>query len=59
MKKSLVNLGVKLSKEEQKHVFGGREVFRTPCILEEFGGKCCYTVGSYVNGKWYKEKVCV
>ncbi|WP_160114734.1 hypothetical protein [Aquimarina sp. AU474] len=60
MKKSMLNLGRALSKVQQKQISGGAgEVFRTPCLAEEHGGKCCYTIESHIGDHWVKEKVCI
>ncbi|OJJ23454.1 hypothetical protein BKI52_03575 [marine bacterium AO1-C] len=64
--KRFKNIGTVLSKEQQRQVFGGVDVFRRPCIEEETGGKCCYeqyihtdpdTGEDYTH--WRKTKECV
>ncbi|HAS39418.1 MAG TPA: hypothetical protein DCS93_03025 [Microscillaceae bacterium] len=66
MMKKFKNLGTVLSRDQQSKVFGGVDEFRTPCIAEETGGKCCYTIYVHQNPDtgedyeyWKKKKVCV
>ncbi|MCF6347445.1 MAG: hypothetical protein L3J20_03995 [Flavobacteriaceae bacterium] len=58
--KNLKNLGTVLNKVQQKQILGGMdEEFRRPCIVEEAGGKCCYTIESHIDDNWVKEKICI
>ncbi len=58
MKKSLLNLGKALNREEQKQIKGGGipAVFKKEC--GDVSGPCCHIVLEYTIDGWAEVEVC-